>query len=91
MNLLPYVVIWGVLATIVIVLAIYRRLIAPKEIDQVLHVDAAFAARQEVVAKRLSVVDRWGKILTVLAVVYAVVLVAVYLYQGWQASNINPY
>lgn len=91
MNLFPFIVSWAVLATFVIVLAIYRRMISPKEADEVLHVDAAFAARQETIDKRLTVIDRWGKTLTVVAVVYGLAVLAVFLYHGWQAGNTPQY
>lgn len=86
MNMLPLVVAWAALATVVLALAAYRKMIARKE-DDYLHVDSNVAVQQqEAVAKKLEVIDKWGKILTVLAVVFALVLLGIFLYNGWNDS-----
>ena len=89
-NLLPFAVLWAILATVVIALVVYRKRIASQE-DDTLHVmdgDARLVPRQQIVAHKLETVDRWGKILTVLAVVYGLVVAAGYIYQNWvHASN----
>jgi len=36
-----------------------------------------------VVAHKLDQIDKWGKILTVIALVYGVILGAAYAYQAW--------
>ncbi len=82
MNLLPLVVAWGALATVVLALAFYRRSVANKE-DDFLHVNTNVAAQQVALAKKLEVIDRWGKILTVIAAVFAVILFGLFLYNGW--------
>jgi hypothetical protein len=82
MNLLPLVVVWAILATAVLVLAFYRRAIASKE-DDYLHVDSNVAAKQVAVAKKLEVIDRWGKILTIIAAAFGVILLGLFLYNGW--------
>jgi hypothetical protein len=53
----------------------------------VLDADAGMAAQQATVAKKLEVVDRWGKILTILVVVYSLALAALYIYFVWQEST----
>ncbi len=88
MNLAPWVIGWVVLAVIVMVLAIYRWKVANSE-DDSLHVseaETAVVSQQVAVGKRLAAVDRWGKILTVLAILYAIGLVGLYLYRGWTDS-----
>ncbi len=85
MNVAPWVIGWVVLAVIVVILAIYRWRMMNQE-DDSLHVsesEAGAVGQQVVLAKKLAVLDRWGKILTVLAVLYGIGLVAFYLYQGW--------
>ena len=83
MNFMPYIVSWGVLATAVVVLAIYRRSIASKE-DDYLHVDGGRVVEQQVlVAKKLDAVDKWGKGLTILAFVYALAIGALFMYNAW--------
>ena len=90
-NLLPHIVIWAVLATIVVILAIYRRKIG-SEADETLHVldgEAAAMSAQAVVAKKLAVIDRWGKILTVIAVIYLLAIATMYFYAVFQDKSIK--
>lgn len=88
-NLIPYIAIWAVLAIVITVLYVYRRSIAKQE-DETLHVleaEAAALSQQAVVAKKLEVVDRWGKILTVVEVLYSLALAGLYVYNSWLAST----
>lgn len=83
--LTPLFAAWVALACAVAGLAIYRRLIAGHE-DDMLHMRDSEAARipvQVAIASRLEIIDRWGKILTVFAVVCGVLLAVAYLYQVW--------
>ncbi|MBS1872711.1 MAG: hypothetical protein JSU00_05825 [Acidobacteria bacterium] len=82
MNLIPLVVSWAVLATAVLALALYRRTVALKE-DDYLHVGNDVAAQQVALAKRLADIDKWGKILTIAAAVFGLILLALFLYNGW--------
>jgi hypothetical protein len=69
----------------VVALAIYRKTISSHE-DDTLHVSASTnvnITQQADVAHRLEVVDRWGKLLTVVAAVYGLALAAAYTYQMW--------
>ena len=88
-TLYPYLAVWAVLVVILVVLYIYRRRIALKD-DETLHVldaDVGMVAQQAAVAKKLEVVDRWGKILTILVVLYSLALAALYIYIVWQESS----
>lgn len=76
---------WLLLATGVVILAFYRKAVARKD-DEMLHVsdaEAPVVVQQTVIAKKLDVIDKWGKVLTVVAVVYGLVVLAYYLYLGW--------
>lgn len=84
MNMLGLVIAWAALATVVLVLAIYRRSLVRK--DEIIHVGADINALQTV-NKKLQVIDRWGKILTVIAFVFALVLLGMFLYNGWNQSS----
>jgi hypothetical protein len=89
MSLIPFVVVWAVLATAVLVLAIYRMRIAGRT-DELLHVQEAEASlvyQQAEVAKKLDVIDRWGKILTVVVAATGVILAVLFLYDSWLRSN----
>jgi hypothetical protein len=83
-DLRPFLVLWIVLAAAVISLIVYRKTVASKE-DDSLHVsDGVNVSQQQVsVAQKLEVIDKWGKILTAVAVVFGVVLGAAYMYQTW--------
>lgn len=86
MKMIPLLISWGVIAALVILLAIYRKVVARGE-DDTLHVDGNAVARQSELAQRLTTIDRWGKILTVIAAVTALGLLALFLYNGWMESN----
>jgi hypothetical protein len=45
---------------------------------------------QEDVAHRLDVIDRWGKVLTVVSFVFGLALAVVILYNAWMASTRLP-
>ena len=90
LNLFPFIVLWVVLAATVIGLIVYRKKVAAAE-DDTLHVTdgaAGMVQRQAVVAHKLESIDRWGKTLTVLALVYGLLVGGLAVYQNWvQASN----
>jgi len=84
--------IWAVLALIVLGMAIYRKLLSNKEDDTMHLADAEtrLVSEQVVLAQKLEVVDKWGKLLTIVVVVYGLVLAGLLLYQGWvQASKMS--
>jgi len=87
-NLLPYAVFWGVLAIVVVSLIIYRKSVTSQEDDSI-HLEGNIPAQQTTMAHKLASIDRWGKTLTAVTVVYGLVLAAVYLYQIW--NNVPTY
>jgi len=46
---------------------------------------AYWSLQQATLAHKLAVIDIWGKTLTVIAIVYGLVLVGLYLYQIWNS------
>jgi len=82
MNLIPLVVSWALLATAVLVLAFYRRVVANKEDDYV-HVENDVTAQQIAIAKKLEAIDKWGKILTIVAAAFGLIIIALFMYNGW--------
>jgi hypothetical protein len=87
--LTPFLAGWIALAIAVLGLAIYRRAISTHA-DDMLHVadsEAGHVAKQAATAHQLDMVDRWGKLLTVVATVYGVLLAAAYLYRYWTVSS----
>jgi hypothetical protein len=88
MNWTPYLSIWSFFALIVIVLAIYRKMLSVRE-DDSLHVSEASAnlvSQQMVVAQKIAVVEKWGKSLTAVVVATGLVMVAIYIYGVWQTG-----
>lgn len=86
MNLIPYVSVWAVIVSGVLVLALYRMAVASHEDDN-LHIgqnQARLVAEQSRVFRRIEAIDWWGKLLTVIAVLYGLALAMVYLYHVWQ-------
>jgi hypothetical protein len=77
-NPIPYLAIWSVFALAILVLLVVRKVVAAKEDDQ-LHVLHGTTSQQSAVASKLDVIDRWGKILTVIVVVFGLVIGAVYV------------
>ena len=88
-TLTPFLVLWGALAASVLVLLVWRKAVGRHE-DDTLHVLHAEAVpMQAAVAHKLEVIDRWGKTLTVLTVVFGVLIGGLFMYQTWvQTSTI---
>lgn len=81
-NLIPYAIGWGVLAVVVVVLAVMRKSVASHE-DDTIHLSADAASvmtEQTAVAKKLEAIDKWGKLLTVVLAVSGVALGGYYAY-----------
>jgi len=87
-NLVPYAVLWGVLALVVIALIVYRKYVADQEDDSI-HLEGSAPTDQIALAHRLEMIDRWGKAVTALVVLYGLVLAAIYVYQIW--TNVPSY
>jgi hypothetical protein len=89
MSLVPFTVAWSVLATVVIALAVYRSRLASRD-DEMIHVhdsEAGLIARQQVTARKLEVIDRWGKALTIVALLSGLALAGAYGWHVWNESN----
>ena len=93
MNLIPFVSLWILLALAVLALLIWRKMVSSKEDDNlhVLNGEATqLTADQSALAQKLEFIDRWGKIVTIVTVVYGVILGGVYVWQSWiQNSKIG--
>jgi hypothetical protein len=91
MNLMPFAVLGGLLVLSVLVLLVMRQVIARRE-DDTLHVlhGVSAVSEQSAVAQKLEVIDKWGKLLTVVAIVYCSIIGALFMYQQWtRASNLG--
>jgi hypothetical protein len=87
-NYVPFTVVWGLLAFAVLALIGYRRVVSAKE-DETLHLAGGPAVndQQAFIAHRLAVIDKWGKLLTVIVMVYGLLLAAAYTWQTWLSSS----
>lgn len=87
-DLMPLAIVGAVLLLVIIALAVWRKVVATHE-DDTIHVleDAATVQNQAAVATRLAVIDRWGKVLTAVAVVYGLGVAVLYVYQVWVRSG----
>jgi len=84
-NLTAPVVIWATLAIVTLGLALYRKLVSASEED-LIHLgpgEERQIPEQVALAAKLNAIDRWGKILTVITIVFGLALAALYLYQAW--------
>jgi hypothetical protein len=90
-NLTPFLVLGALLVLSVVVMIVWRQAVARRE-DDTLHVShGSSAVSQQVdVAHRLDAIDKWGKTLTVVTVVYCLIVGALFVYQQWlRASNLG--
>jgi hypothetical protein len=67
---------------------VWRKRVSSNE-DDTLHVlaDGAAVPQQTVVAHKLEVIDRWGKVVTIFTVVYLILFGVLYFYQVWVQSG----
>ncbi len=79
-GLIIAAVIWGVLGVALLLLVFYRSRVSAHE-DDTLHVshDTNLVSEQAVLASKLGAVDKWGKILTIILVVYGLALAGYYI------------
>ena len=83
------VVLWFVLGLATAGLALYRKLVSLHEEDY-LHLadgEETHIPEQVAMAKKMDVIDSWGKGLTVATVVFGLAVAAVYLFQAWEINN----
>jgi len=90
MSLFPFLILWCVMAAIVLALIIWRKTVSSHE-DTVVHVmsDAPALSEQVNVAHKLETIDKWGKMITGVTVIYGLALGGLYIWQTWvQNSNL---
>ena len=88
-SFVPFAVLWALLAVVVLTLIAYRKVVSLQE-EEALHLgNPAEANHQAVIAHKLDWIDKWGKLLTVVAVVYGVLLAGAYTYHVWLTMQAN--
>ena len=82
-NFTPWMILWAAMALAVLVMAGYRKIVSVRE-DETLHlVNPSESARQVAIFHKLERIDKWGKLLTVVAAIYGLLLAIAYTYQTW--------
>jgi hypothetical protein len=84
MTLIPYVILWCVLALAVLGLALFRKLASMRE-DALIHIgpgEENLIPKQVALTQKLKVIDGWGKTLTVVEVAFGLALAGLYLYKS---------
>jgi hypothetical protein len=89
MTFTPFTLLWIVLAAVVLAMIGYRKLVSSQE-EETLHLDNAVeTAHQQQIAAKLQVIDKWGKLLTAITVVYGIILFAAYTYLTWMSADVR--
>lgn len=89
-NFTPWMILWAALALAVLGMAGYPKIVSVRE-DETPHLgNPSESAHQVVISRKLEHIDKWGKLLTVVAAIYGLLLAIAYTYQAWvQASNLG--
>ena len=91
MNLTPYIILWSLLGVLVLGLALYRKLVTTHGEDDLVHLsqgEERLIPHQVAITAKIEKIDRWGEILTILAVVSGLAMAATYLWGAWERSQI---
>lgn len=89
MNWILHISVWSVLALIVVILLFMRKSVSGGE-DDTLHIqdaEAGLVNQQVAIARKLEKIDRWGKLVTLLLVIYGIFMAGMYVYLGWIESS----
>ena len=82
-NFTLFVALWVLLAAVVLALIAYRKLVSRGE-EEALHLyDPVEINRQAGISHKLDMIDKCGKLLTVVAFVYGLMLAAAYFYRAF--------
>lgn len=85
MLMTPFAIVWTAIAAVTVGLALYRRVVSAHETDIVYlgTGEEGNIPRQKALATRLNWIDKWGKSLTVVTLVFGLALLSIYLYGVW--------
>ena len=90
LDLRPFIGIEVALILAIFAMIAWRKTVAREE-DDTLHVlQGEPVAHQAAVAHKLDVIDKWGKAVTVIAVVFGLLVAAAYIYQVWVQGTQVP-
>lgn len=80
---------WLALGAAIMAMALYRKTVSRNE-DDMLHLAPGsdrIVQQQAAVAGQLDWIDKWGKTLTVIEVLFGIALAGAWLYQAWIEST----
>ncbi len=87
-SFIPFVVLWCVMAAVVLAMVVWRKMVASHEDDNIHVLDASSVSQSQVqLAAKLDQIDKWGKTLTVITIVFGLVLAAAWIYAGWMNAG----
>jgi len=91
LNLFPFLILFFVLAAIVLAMIVWRRTVATHE-DNFVHVmsESPAVTEQANVAHKLEQIDKWGKLLTAVTVIYGLAIFGLYMWQTWVRNSNLP-
>ena len=80
MSLFPLIIVWMVLALVTLALFLWRQGIARNKDDSLHVMHGTLTTAQTSLSQKLDVIDKWGKILTVVTVLVGLLIAAIYIY-----------
>jgi len=85
--MIALIVVFCLLLASVIVLAAMRKAVGSQEEDLLLHAgDPTLVEKKSFVVERIDAIEKWGKTMTVITVVYGLILLGWLLWTGWHQS-----
>jgi len=85
MSFVPFIVLEVLLILSVLALFLWRKSVAREEDDSIhmLHGTAGVSQHQQAISQKLDVIDKWGKIVTAVTVIFGLLLGAAYMYSSF--------
>jgi hypothetical protein len=88
--MIPLSILWILLAVTVLALLAWRKIVTRDEDDNLHVLDGAAARKtsaQVAMARKLELIDKWGKLATIAAVVFGLILPGPYVHRGWLQNS----
>ena len=87
-NLTPFVVLGALLLMSVAAMAIWRKVVAQTEDDNLHVLDPnPHMAQQMTVAQKLEFIDKWGKLLTIITVAYLILVSGLFIWKQFTVGG----
>ena len=90
-NLEPWLILWAIVTTVVLILAIWRVVVAKHDEEvagiHIVEGEEKVPELQTQMARKLARIDLWGKALTVISAILIAGIGAAWLYNGWISTS----